>query len=57
MPETEPKAAPKVASIEKHRRAKASTASRERLDPVEDAIRDYRAGRFVIVGDDESREN
>ena len=57
MPETEPKAGPKVASIEKHRRAKASTASREQLDPVEDAIQDYRAGRFVIVVDDESREN
>ena len=57
MPETEPKAAPKVASIEKHRRAKASTASLEQLDPVEDAIQDYRAGRFVIVVDDESREN
>ena len=57
MPETEPKAAPKVASIEKHRRAKASTASREQLDPVEEAIQDYRPGRFVIVVDDESREN
>jgi 3,4-dihydroxy 2-butanone 4-phosphate synthase / GTP cyclohydrolase II len=57
MPETEPTVAPKVASIEKHRRAKASTASQEQLDPVEDAIQDYRAGRFVIVVDDESREN
>jgi 3,4-dihydroxy 2-butanone 4-phosphate synthase/GTP cyclohydrolase II len=57
MPKTEPEATSKVASIEKHRRAKASTASREQLDPVEDAIQDYRAGRFVIVVDDESREN
>src|SRR3990172_13191898 len=57
MPKTDPEAVPKVASIEKHRRAKASTASREHLDPVEDAIQDYRAGRFVIVVDDESREN
>src|SRR3990172_1180376 len=57
MPKTDPEAVPKVASIEKHRRAKASTASREHLDPVEDAIQDYRAGGFVIVVDDESREN
>ena len=57
MPETEPKAAPKVASIEKHRRAKASTVLREQMDPVEDAITAYQRGEFVIIVDDESREN
>ena len=57
MPETEPKAAPKVASIEKHRRAKASTALREQMDPVEDAIAAYQRGEFVIIVDDENREN
>jgi 3,4-dihydroxy 2-butanone 4-phosphate synthase/GTP cyclohydrolase II len=57
MSETQRQPTPKVASFEKHRRAKAITAPRDTLDPVEDAIEEYRQGHFVVVVDDESREN
>jgi 3,4-dihydroxy 2-butanone 4-phosphate synthase/GTP cyclohydrolase II len=55
MKETRPQT-PKVESIAKHRRAKAATPG-EQLDSVEDAIAEYQRGRFVIIVDDESREN
>jgi 3,4-dihydroxy 2-butanone 4-phosphate synthase/GTP cyclohydrolase II len=56
MPETQPRKAPRVESIEKHRRAKISAAA-DKLDSVEDAIAEYQRGQFVIIVDDESREN
>jgi 3,4-dihydroxy 2-butanone 4-phosphate synthase/GTP cyclohydrolase II len=55
MTETQPRATPKVESIEKHRRAR--TAPTHQLDSVEDAIAAYQRGEFVIIVDDESREN
>ena len=54
MPETEP---PKVESLEKHRRARGTATRRGGLDSVEAAIDDCRRGRFVIIVDDEDREN
>ena len=55
MTENRPQA-PKVESITKHRRAKAS-APAQQLDSVEEAIADYQRGEFVIIVDDEDREN
>jgi 3,4-dihydroxy-2-butanone 4-phosphate synthase len=45
----------KIEPIEKHRKAKAG--ARTTLDSIEDAIDEYRRGRFVIIVDDEDREN
>jgi len=42
----------KIHSIQKHRKD-----TRTGLDRVEDAIADFAAGKFVVVVDDESREN
>jgi 3,4-dihydroxy 2-butanone 4-phosphate synthase/GTP cyclohydrolase II len=42
----------KIRSIQKHRRE-----SRSGLDRVEDAIADFARGKFVVVVDDEGREN
>src|SRR5947207_1578850 len=50
MPDAD--AAPKVELLEEHRRARESG-----LDSIEAAVEDYRAGRFVIIVDDEDREN
>ncbi len=47
----------KVQSLEAHRRAKISPHSRMNLDRIEEAIEEYRNGSFVIIVDDESREN
>ncbi len=46
----------KIESIEKHRRAR-SSGDRAGLDSVQEAIDEYRRGRFVIIVDDEGREN
>lgn len=46
---------PKVESIEKHRRAR--RPGRAGLNSIEEAIDEYRRGRFVIILDDEGREN
>ena len=45
----------KIEPIEKHLKRKPLTQGP--LDSVEDAIEEYRRGRFVIIVDDESREN
>jgi len=45
----------KIEPIENH--LKRRPAAEGTLDSVEDAIEEYRPGRFVIVVDDESREN
>jgi 3,4-dihydroxy 2-butanone 4-phosphate synthase/GTP cyclohydrolase II len=47
---------PRVESIEDHRKAKTDGRSSE-LDTIEAAIDEYRRGRFVIIVDDEGREN
>src|SRR5438093_7044762 len=44
-----------IEPIEKHLKRRPLTEGR--LDSVEDAIKEYRRGRFVIVCDDEDREN
>src|SRR3989475_12700408 len=44
-----------IEPIEKHLKRRPLTEGR--LDSVEDAIEEYRRGRFVIVVDDEDREN
>jgi 3,4-dihydroxy 2-butanone 4-phosphate synthase/GTP cyclohydrolase II len=56
MPKAGPDSA-KPTSIEKHRKAKASATARPSLDSIEEAIAEYQAGRFVIIVDDEDREN
>jgi len=49
---------PRIESIEAHRRARRSSARDESgLHSVEEAIEEYRRGRFVIIVDDEDREN
>ncbi len=48
---------PRVESIEAHRRAKVASSPRSNLDSIEEAIDEYRRGRFVIIVDDEGREN
>ncbi len=48
---------PKVESIEKHRKARKTAAPNADLDSIEDAVAEYQAGRFVIIVDDEDREN
>jgi 3,4-dihydroxy 2-butanone 4-phosphate synthase/GTP cyclohydrolase II len=46
---------PKIEPIDKHRRAR---SARERgLNTIDEAIDEYRRGRFVIILDDEGREN
>jgi len=62
MTETNPRPAPsrtqrssKIEPIEKHRRAKGGASTT--LDSIEDAIEEYRRGRFVVIVDDEDREN
>ena len=47
---------PKVESLDKHRRAKKGPADAG-LATIEEAIDEYRRGRFVIIVDDEGREN
>jgi 3,4-dihydroxy 2-butanone 4-phosphate synthase/GTP cyclohydrolase II len=54
MPESSDK--PKVESLDEHRRAKNSPADAG-LATIEEAIDEYRRGRFVIIVDDEGREN
>lgn len=56
MPKSASKSA-KVQSIDAHRKAKAASSDHARLDSVEEAIDEYRRGRFVIIVDDERREN
>jgi len=46
----------KVESIEKHRKAK-SLGVEPGFASVEEAIEEYRRGRFVIIADDDDREN
>lgn len=46
---------PKVESIERHRRAR--RPGRAGLNSIQEAIDEYRRGRFVIILDDEGREN
>lgn len=46
---------PKVESIERHRRAR--RPRRAGLNSIQEAIDEYRRGRFVIILDDEGREN
>lgn len=46
---------PKVESIERHRRAR--RPGRAGLNSIQEAIEEYRRGRFVIILDDEGREN
>src|SRR5437867_7083371 len=55
MQETEAQA-PKVELIDEHRRARAP-GNQPGLATIQEAIEEYRAGRFVIVVDDEDREN
>jgi 3,4-dihydroxy 2-butanone 4-phosphate synthase/GTP cyclohydrolase II len=51
-------AAKKVESIEVHRKAKKRERPHDaRLHTIEEALEDFRRGRFVIVVDDEGREN
>ncbi len=53
----QPKARPEpIRSLEAHRKARASAEPAD-LGSVEAAIADYQRGRFVIIVDDESREN
>jgi len=47
---------PRVESLEEHRRAKTGPKE-EGLATIEEAIDEYRRGRFVIIVDDEGREN
>src|SRR3972149_9468470 len=55
MTETKP-LSPKIEPIEKHRKAKAARAGTT-LDDIDDAIAEYRRGGFVVIVDDEDREN
>jgi len=55
MTETNPRPT-KIEPIEKHRKAKAHKLGTS-LDSIEDALDEYRRGRFVIIVDDEDREN
>ena len=57
MTETNRRSQPlsKIEPIEKHRKAKAAASTS--LDSIEEAIEEYRRGRFVIIVDDEDREN
>ncbi len=48
---------PKVESLEAHRRTKRVAPRDSDLATVQDAIEEYRSGRFVIIVDDEGREN
>ncbi len=48
---------PKVKSIEKHRRDRAAKNRVSALATVEEAIGEFQLGRFVIIVDDEDREN
>ena len=56
MPDKTPDA-PKVESIEKHRKAKGRPTPGSPLDSIQDAVEECRNGRFVIIVDDEDREN
>ena len=56
MPDKSPDA-PKVESIEKHRKAKGRPTPGSPLDSIQDAVEECRNGRFVIIVDDEDREN
>jgi 3,4-dihydroxy 2-butanone 4-phosphate synthase/GTP cyclohydrolase II len=47
---------PKVELLEQHRRARDGTRD-SGLSTIEEAIDEYRRGRFVIIVDDEGREN
>src|SRR6266545_423746 len=54
----EPKTlSPKIEPIEKHLKARRQSSARTQLDSVDEAIEDFRRGRFVIIVDDEDREN
>lgn len=55
MPEPNPDV-PKVQSIDRHRKAR-EAAKEKGFASVEEAIEEYRRGRFVIIVDDEGREN
>jgi len=54
----EPKTlSPKIEPIEKHLKARRQSSARTQLDSVDEAIEDYRSGRFVFIVDVEDREN
>ena len=53
MPDADP---PRLELIEQHRRAREARPD-SGLASVDEAVEDYRAGRFVIIVDDEDREN
>ncbi len=56
-PKAGPEPSRRVESIEEHRRARTGAAERAGLATIEEAIEEYRRGRFVIIVDDEDREN
>ena len=54
---SKPAAEAKVELLDEHRRAKAVPRAHAALSTIQEAIEEYRAGRFVIIVDDEDREN